>query len=131
MSSTSLSCSHDTRVRVKNYMARHGLGSYDAALAHMMDALDGPGAAPRQEAGRRRPRLDEEDDEENERLPALLSYALLSREPRALKYFTGLKPAALDWVMRELRRLVSSFVPFGARGAVGLSLAFGGALGCC
>ena len=124
----SISCSHETRGRIKNYMARHGLATYDAALCRLLAESDGPQAPARPGAADRRPLLAVDDDEQNKKVPQLLSYALLSREERALKYFIGLKPAACDWVMRELCHVVRSFVRFRALVLVGRCVVFGGRL---
>ena len=106
MSTTSISCSDETRQWVKSYMNRHHLASYDMALSHMRNALEGQQPNVRGGAGQAQPVDGSDDNEENDKVPALVSFDLLAREAVALKYWTGLRPGAQGWVWKELRRVV-------------------------
>jgi hypothetical protein len=83
-----------------------GAKSMDEVLERLLVDNQGDGGADVvARASRKRARL-AEDDEENEKVPQLLSYEILAREPAALKWFTGMKEQALNWTMGALRDAV-------------------------
>ncbi len=57
----------------------------------------------------------EEDDERREKMPQLLFFKVLAREPAIIKYFTGLAVLCMTWIMGALVAAVRSIVCFGEK----------------
>jgi hypothetical protein len=104
---TSVKVSHRVKAMLKERKTELGAKSVDDVLERLLlDSQDERGAGGVAGAARKRARL-AEDEEENEKVPQLLSYEILVREPAALKWFTGMKEAALNWTMIALRDAVT------------------------
>jgi len=103
---TTIKVSHRVKAMLKERKETLGLKSVDEVLERQfIESQDEVGAAAA--AGVRRKRARKADDEEeHKRVPQLLSYEILVREPAALKWFTGMKEQALNWTMEALRDAV-------------------------
>ena len=104
---TSVKVSHRVKAMLKERKTELGAKSVDDVLERLLlDSQDERGAGGVAGAARKRARL-AEDEEENEKVPQLLSYEILVREPAALKWFTGMKEDVLNWTMIALRDAVT------------------------
>lgn len=106
MSKTTIDLEKSVRDELKRWKERHGHKSLSAAVAALVrgDPDDGEGDDGSGGAG---PMDGESDvDEGEERIPQLFSYRLLARDAKALKYHTGLRKGAQDWLMGTLRSAV-------------------------
>jgi len=116
---THVKVSHRVKAMLKQKKTELGAKSVDDVLERLLiDSQDEEGAGVVARASRKRARLAEEN-EEDEKVPQLLSYEILAREPAALKWFTGMKEAALNWTMDALRDAViisSRFCDFASPG---------------
>ena len=104
---TSIELHASTRDPLKERKKLLGLGSMDEVVIYLLDNCPvdgGPGAAGGV-AGKRARSVRQND--EDERVPQLLHYEILARQPKVLKWFTGLKQQALDWTMETLEAVVS------------------------
>jgi hypothetical protein len=106
MSGASLSCSTQTRADVTEYKNRHGLASYDMALQHMLNELHKGRAHAGSDSDDGGARRMEDDDEEKEHVGQLFSCSDILKEDKAVKYWTGLKRPAFNWVRETLEEAV-------------------------
>jgi hypothetical protein len=84
----------------------HHLASYDMALSHTCNALEGQQPNVCGGTGHAQPVDGSDNNEETDKVPALVSFDLLACEAAVLKYWTGLRPGAQRWVWKQLRRVV-------------------------
>ena len=106
MGETTVKVETHVRDRLKNFKEARGLSSMSAAIDELLDMAAGGGGDSGSDGG---PEAmdDGSDQEENDgRVPQLLSYEILSGNEKALKYFTGLRTGAKDWLMAALRLAV-------------------------
>lgn len=106
MSKTTIDLERSVRDDLKQFKSANGHSSMSAAVADLLARAAGGGGDSGSDGG---PEAmdDGSDEEENDgRLPQLLSYKILSRNEKALKYFTGLRTGAKDWLMAALRSAV-------------------------
>lgn len=86
-----------------------GLASLDAVIQYLLQGTMVEEEANARSKKRQKSRSaveDEEEEWEEKKIPQLLSYEILAREPQALKWFTGLKEGPLNWTMNALREAV-------------------------
>jgi hypothetical protein len=98
MSYTSISCSFDTKRKIKTYMAARGWESYEVALLGMLEECQDQRLPKRREA----PARDDAEGQDEDGRDQPLSYARLSENEEAMTYFTGLRSGALDWLFPRL-----------------------------
>lgn len=106
MSKTTIDLERSVRDRLKDFKGVRGLTSMSAAVDELLNMVAGGGGDSGSDGG---PEAmdDGSDEEENDgRLPQLLSYEILSHNEKALKYFIGLRTGAKDWLMAALRSAV-------------------------
>ena len=112
---TTIKVSHRVKAMLKERKEALGVRSVDEVLERQLtESQEEVGAGTAAGVRRKRVRRAEEEEEEK-RVPQLLSYEILVREPAALKWFTGMKEQALNWTMEALRDAViilSSFNGF-------------------
>jgi hypothetical protein len=85
-----------------------GLSSLDAVINHLLRHQLAPRDDDVVAGGRQKRSRAPQEDVVEERVPQLLSYAALRSEPKALKWFTGLKTPELNWVVKALSAAVRS-----------------------
>ncbi len=101
--STHVKVSHRVKAMLKERKKELGLRSVDEVLERMLaESQEGADADVVVVARRKRARVADEE-EEDARVPQLLTYEILAREPAALKWFTGMNERALNWTMAALR----------------------------
>lgn len=106
MSKTTIDLERSVRDDLKQFKSANGHSSMSAAVADLLARATGGGGDSGSDGG---PEAmdDGSDQEENDgRVPQLLSYEILSGNEKALKYFTGLRTGAKDWLMAALRLAV-------------------------
>lgn len=127
---THVQVSKASRDALKNAKERLGLKSVDDVIVHLLGYLRDDSDLRRDDSAQRKRSRAGEEDVEEKKVPQLISYDVLTREAKAVKWFTGLKQEAFDWVVRELQtavricRIFSCFASFQQtsgfhRGAVG------------
>jgi hypothetical protein len=103
---TSVEVKASTRALLKLKKEELGLKSADEVIAHLLGQPDRVVDADDVVLARRKRSRVADEEEEDKRVPQLLSYEVLAREPAALKWFTGMKEQALNWTMGALRDAV-------------------------
>lgn len=103
---THVKVSTSTHTALKNAKERLGLKSVDDVIVHLLAYLRDDSDLRRDDSVRRKRSRDAEEDVEEEKVPQLISYDVLTREAKAVKWFTGMKQEAFDWVVRELQTAV-------------------------
>lgn len=121
MSRSSVEVSAATRDLLKKKKAELGVKSMEDAILHLL------GEPPSDEEGgadvvvhRKRARVVGKEEEED-KVPQLLSYEILAREPKALKWFTGMKEEALNWTVAALKEAVTICCGFRAFSRLAMS----------
>jgi len=106
MSETTIKLEKDVRDRLMDWKRRHGCKSMSQAVAALL--RDGPDADEDDGNGGGVAAMDvgSGDEAEEERIEQTLSYRILARDSKALKYHTGLRPDAQAWLMAALRDAV-------------------------
>lgn len=104
--STTIRVSKATSAKLESEARRRGLKSKDA-LIHVLLGLDGDN----NEASGASSANEEDDDDEAQRKThqhekQFFSYEDLAKEDAAMKYYTGLKPMARQWLWDMLKNLV-------------------------
>ena len=97
---------------LQNLKDELGLKTLSHAVELLLDRYYGRGQAAGSDEDDGEARPMEEEEEEDERLPALLSYPLLAREEKAIKYFTELSKPLMDWVMNAVCEAVGPIAFF-------------------
>ncbi len=118
MRKASVDLDHDVHKSMKSLKDKLGLKTMSDVVRLLLDHYQGRGQAKRGDGDDGEGRPMEEEEDEDTFLPQLISYALLAREPKAIKYFTGLNEECMDWVMgamREAVRPISLFAVFRVR----------------
>ena len=121
MRKASVDLDHDVHKSMKSLKDKLGLKTMSDVAGLLLDHYQGQGQAMRGDGDDGEERPMEEEEDEDTFLPQLISYDLLAREPKAIKYFTGLNEECMDWVMGAMREAVRpiSFWLFFVFGPVG------------
>ena len=106
MSKTTVELEKQVRDDLKEWKELHGLNSMSAAVAALLLGAHGGAGGDDDDGDEGNMNIGSDDDGEEERIPQLFSYRLLAKEAKALKYHTGLRPGAQDWLMAALREAV-------------------------
>lgn len=98
---------HTALTELKQRLRALGITTLGSTIQHLLDHYGGQGDPVRGRGADQRVADGLDDDESKQRVPALLSYESLAGEERAVKYYTGLKRGAQQWLWREFRTVVS------------------------
>jgi hypothetical protein len=104
---TTVMVAHATRLKLKEKKHALGLKNMDDVILHLLGEHGEEGASASGGAERRKRAREADAAGDEKRVPQVLSYELVSREPAAVKWLTGLKPEALNWTMGALKDAVT------------------------
>ena len=103
---TTLRLNKSTTDRLKEAKIALGLGSQDDVVNYLLDECLGQGAQDGSDDDDDGSGAEDGDADENARVPQLVTCETLLAEEKAIKYWTGLKRPAFDWVLQALSEAV-------------------------
>ncbi len=100
------------KARLEEVRRKFKLKSASDAIKFLLDQHDGEGDANDSDSDSGEPVPMEMDEEQKKKKKAMWSYEQLAEEPKALKFFTGLREGSMIWVLRVLKLAVRALYVF-------------------